>query len=423
MKNIFCFLALCTSIIFSQNSPIAGKKYHLEYDATAMKILSDSKEIKVVYAFDYWSTVGMPERGHTSLFNNVLNPDSGRRNEAVMVKQQSKWFADIDIPGDVALLSYYLTDGTKSDYNDEKTYVIYVCNEKGNPVKNARFRNVDFLFLAGKDTNEVIKEIRKEVTDYPDNFIAHYVYWRYRFFAAEDYSSLFKMKSEFEKQIGKAKIKFKNNIDLLASELRVYDLWTYAFSTLCYKNSEKLRTGFIKAYEDKPQESKSEFTEKLYKQYKKSKESEEFIDNIVGTKAPDFEFTSLDGKKMKLSDLKDKYVLLDFWGTWCGPCVAEIPNLVKVYNKFKNKGFEIISVSSDGLMNNKKEKDLTEYTKKNNMTWIHFLDNNTTNVHDLYKITSWPTLFLVDKDGMVIKNESVLRGNDLAKTLTELMGE
>lgn len=423
MKNIFGLLILLTSLFFPQNYPVAGKKFQVEYDPSEKNILADSKEVKVVYAFDYWSIVGQPEGGHSSLFGNVLNPDSGRAHETVMQKKQNKWYAEIEIPGDAALLSYYFTDGNKSDYNDEKTYIAYICDENGKPVKNARFRNIDFLLMAGKDTTEAIKEIDKEIADYPDNAIAHLVYWRYNLSIAKDYESLFDLRNNLEKEFGELKEKYKNNIDILVIEVKTLDNWMSAVFGIYQKQREKMNSDFIKAYEANPKEMKSETANKMYAQYKKSKESNEFIENVIGTKAQDFEFTSLDGKKMKLSDLKNKFVLLDFWGTWCGPCVAEIPNLVKAYAKFKDKGFEIISISSDGLMNNKSEKEISEFAKSKKMSWIHLLDDKTTKVHDLYKISHWPTLYLVDKDGIVVKNEKVLRGNDLTKTLTELLGE
>jgi len=166
--------------------PVAGKTYVLRYNPEHTGILTDADQIRVVYAFDYWGTkVVQRLRGEgeqEDLFHNVLNPDEGRSFVRKMDRRGGHWEAKIPIPDDASLISYYFTDGVRSDYNDRKTYVSYVYGEDGKPVKGARFRNIDFLIMAGKDHPAVLDEIHKEITDYPDHFIAHVVYWRFQFF-------------------------------------------------------------------------------------------------------------------------------------------------------------------------------------------------------------------------------------------------
>lgn len=191
-KNM-CFVVvvfLCLSWV-SCSSPetgktIAGKTYNLKYDPAGAGILEDAEQIWVVYAFDYWGTRVLQrlrgEGEQDDLFQNVLNPDPGRSSINKMVRERNQWKAEIPIPADASLLSYYFTDGTRHDYNDRKTYISYVYSEDGIPARGARFRNIDFLIMAGKGLPAILDEIEDEIRDYPDHFLAHVVYWRFRFF-------------------------------------------------------------------------------------------------------------------------------------------------------------------------------------------------------------------------------------------------
>jgi thiol-disulfide isomerase/thioredoxin len=88
-----------------------------------------------------------------------------------------------------------------------------------------------------------------------------------------------------------------------------------------------------------------------------------------GSKFPDFDEKDVAGKPLSIANYKGKVVLIDFWATWCGPCVHELPNVIKVYEKQHAKGFEIIGISLD-----QDESKLTNYTKEKNMPWQQFFD-------------------------------------------------
>lgn len=137
----------------------------------------------------------------------------------------------------------------------------------------------------------------------------------------------------------------------------------------------------------------------------------------VGTDAIDFTQNDVSGKPVKLSSFKGKYVLVDFWASWCKPCRAENPNVVKVYNKFKNKNFTILSVSLD-----QQKAAWVKAIQADHLTWNHVSDLQQWNnaVAQLYHIQSIPGNFLVDPNGKIIAKD--LRGEDLEKKLCEVFG-
>jgi thiol-disulfide isomerase/thioredoxin len=107
-------------------------------------------------------------------------------------------------------------------------------------------------------------------------------------------------------------------------------------------------------------------------------------------------FTSVDGKKVDLADLRGKVVLVDFWATWCPPCVEEVPSLVETYGKFKDKGFEIVGISLD-----QDKSALEKFTAENKMTWPQFFDGKgwDNELAKRFNIQSVPTMWLLDREG------------------------
>ncbi|MVN21181.1 TlpA disulfide reductase family protein [Mucilaginibacter arboris] len=138
----------------------------------------------------------------------------------------------------------------------------------------------------------------------------------------------------------------------------------------------------------------------------------------IGSVAPNFTQNDPSGKPVSLSSFKGKYVLIDFWASWCGPCRQENPNVVKVYNQYKNKNFTVLGVSLDRP--NGKDAWL-QAIKADGLTWNHvsdlkFWDNE---VAALYGVHSIPGNFLVDPSGKIIAKD--LRGDDLEQTLAKLL--
>ena len=141
------------------------------------------------------------------------------------------------------------------------------------------------------------------------------------------------------------------------------------------------------------------------------------MNTAVGKKFVDFTMKTPEGKEVKLSDFvgKDKYTLIDFWASWCGPCRREMPNVVEAYKQFKSKGFGIVGVSLDQDAEKWKAaiKDL-------NITWPQMSDLKAWQCEGakLYGVRGIPATVLVDKEGIIVARD--LRGDDLAKKLGEL---
>lgn len=136
----------------------------------------------------------------------------------------------------------------------------------------------------------------------------------------------------------------------------------------------------------------------------------------IGEMADDFSQGDVDGKAIKLSSFRGKYVLVDFWASWCGPCRAENPNVVKAFNKYKGKNFTILSISLDDDKNR-----WLHAIKQDGLNWTHVSDLHgwSNEVAVQYGIRSIPSNFLVDPQGRIIARN--LRGSALEDKLGEIL--
>jgi peroxiredoxin len=136
----------------------------------------------------------------------------------------------------------------------------------------------------------------------------------------------------------------------------------------------------------------------------------------VGQPAPEISLPDPDGKVITLSSFKGKYVLVDFWAKWCGPCRQENPNVVKAYKQFKGKGFDILGVSLD-----RTKEDWVKAIKEDGLTWNHVSDLKyfQSQAAQDYNISGIPFSILVDPKGIIVAKN--LRGSALQKKLAEVL--
>lgn len=176
---------------------------------------------------------------------------------------------------------------------------------------------------------------------------------------------------------------------------------------------EKVVNDLYKAFPESPS------VQNIKKQYDfEKKKNEAALTTGIGKPAPDIDMPDENGKNIKLSSLKGNVVLIDFWASWCGPCRRENPNVVKLYEKYKDHGFTVYSVSMD--------KDKAKWLaaiEADQLTWpnhVSELKGWNASGGRTYGVSSIPTTYLVGKDGKIVNKN--LRGPNLETALKELFG-
>ncbi len=180
-------------------------------------------------------------------------------------------------------------------------------------------------------------------------------------------------------------------------------------------------TNFLNVENDFP--TLDSLARRFEKENPTSLQAKSFIGNIarirgvmVGSEAPEIALNDTTGKAVPLSSLRGKYVLIDFWASWCGPCRNENPNVVRMYNKFKEKGFAIYSVSLD-----QSKANWVKAINNDHLTWTHVSDLKywQSAAAQQYGVQAIPQTFLIDKEGKIIAKN--LRGDALEQKLEEVL--
>lgn len=183
------------------------------------------------------------------------------------------------------------------------------------------------------------------------------------------------------------------------------------------EQSEKGLAMLKQIKQDFPQTAEAKRMDEIIPVVEKQAEAQKLQSKMKeGAAFPDFDEKDLEGKPLSIANYKGKVVLIDFWATWCGPCVAELPNVIDAYKKYHDKGFEIIGISLD------QERDaLTNFMKKQGMTWKQYFDGKgwQNKLAVQYGIHSIPATYLLDGEGKIVAKD--LRGEALSAQLAKLL--
>ena len=144
------------------------------------------------------------------------------------------------------------------------------------------------------------------------------------------------------------------------------------------------------------------------------------IDMSEGAWIPDFDFVDFDGRRRRLSDFRGRYVMLDFWGSWCPPCRAEVPFVKDAYARFGSRGFEVLGMDSE---RGATMAEVQAYLDTNDVRWTFATPDSVRRIIDeRFQIPAFPRVILLDPEGRVVEsNNNALRGENLARTLDRLL--
>jgi len=170
---------------------------------------------------------------------------------------------------------------------------------------------------------------------------------------------------------------------------------------------------------DFPETEQGKNADEIIKGIKQQEESKKIQRALAeGSKFPDFDEKDLAGNPLSIAQYKGKVVLVDFWATWCGPCVAELPNVLKAYEAHHSAGFEIIGISLD-----EQEQKLKDFIKAKNMPWAQYFDGKgwKSKMAGKYGVNSIPATYLLDGEGKIIGKN--LRGESLEKAVAAALAK
>ncbi|MFP4090537.1 MAG: redoxin domain-containing protein [Cyclobacteriaceae bacterium] len=278
--------------------------------------------------------------------------------------------------------------------NDEDVQIVADGNSPDGLVKVTGSKDTDYFYLV----NDIMRDFQEKVNAMNADFMKA---------QADDDAEAMKAVEEKYLELEKQNTeKLKDTIDQMGTSIAAF----YAVNFLdAEKEFEYLSTLADRFQENLPD---SRYTRQFVAQV------EDMRKLAVGNTAPEIALPNPAGDTVMLSSLRGNYVMIDFWAAWCKPCRMENPNVVRMYNKYKDQGFEIYGVSLD-----RTREDWLEAIKDDNLTWTHVSDLSyfDSEAARLYNINAIPATVLLDKEGKIIAKN--LRGAELEAKLAEIFGD
>lgn len=396
LKSI-AFLFLCAIISVSHAQaphPQSGSNFRISYNALASGKFTNAEKLTAVYVINFW---GKRSGTRLALRENVLKPDTSRIRRVALTKDGNIWSAEIPIPLNAAVLSYYITDGATIDMNGDKTFVDYVyLNDR--PVQNAHFFMTPFLKMADASLIEQIEEARKETVEYPQNFRAYYQYYQLRL---DWKNNSVGMQAAIAAEIDSLLSKHGKDIDLLNLAARTYySLFKNTIKGLEFRNMippEKQYPDVAKMYDREGYEALKKKTER---------ETADVQAKLIGKPAAMFALDFFPSGIAYLEHTKGKVVVLYFWALGCKPCMSELDQLKNLYEEFRTKDFELFAVNIDP----KREDVLPLLREKKYPFPIIFAD---TKIIQDYGVKGISQTIVIDKQGLIQKIFGIFPGSSL----------
>lgn len=297
---------------------------------------ADGAPLDLVYVFNYWGT-----RSGTrlALLENVLRPDSARMRRVPMERRGNAWAADVVVPANGALLSYYITDGTVRDDNRERTYVKLMTDGTGKPLRNAHFFNTPFLQLAGAPLDDRVAEAEREVLAHPDNFRtwSQYftLYLERNAGSAKSVGRIVSLLEDLER-------KYPDTTDCLNLIARTYFYVLQDVDrALDYRNR-------IPASGQWPEVVAIYNREQVMEERRrKAAERAATRDRILNAEVPDVTFSDWNGTKHRLREEPGTAVVVFFWATTSEHSRNLIEPLARLHERWSAQGVRFLDVNLD----------------------------------------------------------------------------
>ncbi len=277
--------------------------------------------------------------------------------------------------------------------------------EPGEIMVNADVNNIKKARISGSDSEGKLQAFKKQLQTWDDRTNGLYKKYKEAVKAgntSEQDKINGQIATSFQEKMGFIK---KHVMGNLSDPLSPYIAMTYLVSSgISESELEKIAKGFGPELDA----SKYAFEVKSYYNV--------LVKTGVGETAPNFSLTDKDGKTISLSNMKGKYVLLDFWASWCEPCREENPDILKMYNEFKGKGFTVLGVSIDT-----DKGAWLKALKEDKLPFANVIDvaGWDSKVGKQYGVRSIPHSLLLDKQGKIVAKN--LRGAELRKKLGEIL--